>query len=287
MNLLHASWYALDFTYLHLILVTLWAINKVFPESIQPYNMKSRDIYLRRYKMEETLYIGQWCLSPLQSLKVDVLGPHTVLPASIPLFKNTLQSPLLESPSAALLYFPESYRWSEISCLSKVILVSGKARTHRVPHLGCRGTESPEWFNVPPKNSAWDVMREKAHCHDEAANHWLPIAAAVFITLHLSASEEHWGSTLLIVWSGGLYSWWEAPSQSKNTVNMVLSLLTLPSSCMENQETSIGMLGLHFHIIVVDPWFLSSYDLLKEIWFIGNILNQVISNGSTMFLLLW
>lgn len=41
--LLHASWYAMDFTYLHLILVTLWAINKVFPESIQPsyYEMET------------------------------------------------------------------------------------------------------------------------------------------------------------------------------------------------------------------------------------------------------
>ena len=29
--------------------------------------MKNRDIYWRRYKTQETLYIGQWCLSPLQS----------------------------------------------------------------------------------------------------------------------------------------------------------------------------------------------------------------------------
>ena len=29
--------------------------------------MKNRDIYWRKYKTEETLYIGQWCLSPLQS----------------------------------------------------------------------------------------------------------------------------------------------------------------------------------------------------------------------------
>ena len=42
-------------------------------------------------------------------------------------------------PSAAPLYFPESHLWSEISSLSKVILVWGKARSHRVPNLGCRG----------------------------------------------------------------------------------------------------------------------------------------------------
>ena len=43
------------------------------------------------------------------------------------------------SPSAAPSYFPESHWWSEISSLSKVILVWGKARSHRVPNLGCRG----------------------------------------------------------------------------------------------------------------------------------------------------
>ena len=29
--------------------------------------MKNRDMYWRRYKIQETVYIGQWCLSPLQS----------------------------------------------------------------------------------------------------------------------------------------------------------------------------------------------------------------------------
>ena len=31
------------------------------------FNMKNSDIYWRRYKIQETLYIGQWCLSLLQS----------------------------------------------------------------------------------------------------------------------------------------------------------------------------------------------------------------------------
>ena len=34
-----------------------------------------------------------------------------------------------QSPSAALLYFSESHRWSEVPSLSKVILVLGKARS--------------------------------------------------------------------------------------------------------------------------------------------------------------
>ena len=38
-----------------------------------------------------------------------------------------------QSPLASLSYFPESYQWSDISSLSKVILVLGKARGHREP----------------------------------------------------------------------------------------------------------------------------------------------------------
>ena len=48
-----------------------------------------------------------------------------------------------QSPSSAPSYFPESHWRSEISSLSKVILVLGKARSHRVPNLGCRVAESP------------------------------------------------------------------------------------------------------------------------------------------------
>ena len=42
-------------------------LHEVYPEGIQPCNMKNRDIYWRRYKIQETLYVGQWHLSPLQS----------------------------------------------------------------------------------------------------------------------------------------------------------------------------------------------------------------------------
>ena len=54
--------------------------------------------------------------------------------------------------------------------LSKMILVLGKARSHRAPNLGCRETELPRSFHVFPKISAGDLMQEGAHCHDEAAN---------------------------------------------------------------------------------------------------------------------
>ena len=121
-------------------------------------------------------------------LKVGALWLHRVLPASLPLFK-TLQKSLLESPSAAPSYFPESNQQSEISLLSKVILVLGKARSCRIPNLGCRGAEPPGWFDVLPKNSAWDLMHERACCHDEVAHHQLPIPAAFWIARIVSAEE--------------------------------------------------------------------------------------------------
>ena len=86
-----------------------------------------------------------------------------------------------QSLSAAMSCFPESHQQSEISSLSKVILVLGKARSHRAPNLGCTGSESPGWFDVSLKNSAWDVIHEWVHCCDEVANHQLPIAVAFWI----------------------------------------------------------------------------------------------------------
>ena len=92
-------------------------------------------------------------------------------------------------PSAAPSYFPESHQWSEISSLSKVILVLRKARSHRVPSLGQYGAESPGWFEVSSKNSAQDVMHEWVFCHDEAANHQLPTAAAFWIISVVSTEQ--------------------------------------------------------------------------------------------------
>ena len=132
--------------------------------------MKNRDIYWKRYKVQETLYVGQGCLSPLPSSH-----PRT--------------SQFSQSPSAAPLYFPESHWWSEISFLSKVILVLEKARSHRAPNLGYSGAESPGWFDVSPKNSAWDVMYEQACCCIEAANQQLPIAAAFWVIQIVSMEE--------------------------------------------------------------------------------------------------
>ena len=82
-----------------------------------------------------------------------------------------------------------SHQQSEISSISKVILVLGKVRSQRVPNLYCSRDESPGWFDVLPKNSAWDLMRERACCCDEAAHHQLPIAASFWIIWIVSAEE--------------------------------------------------------------------------------------------------
>ena len=59
-----------------------------------------------------------------------------------------------------------------------MILVLRKARSFKMTSLGCRGAESPGWFDVLPKKTAGDVMYEQGRCHGEAANHQLPIAVA-------------------------------------------------------------------------------------------------------------
>ena len=106
------------------------------------------------------------------SFKVGTLGPHTVLPIA----------------SSCPILFSWTSSWSEISSLSKVILVLGKAKSHKPPNLGCRGVESPGWFDVSQK-TAWDMMHEQVRCCDEAANHQLPVALAFWITQILSTEE--------------------------------------------------------------------------------------------------
>ena len=74
-------------------------------------------------------------------------------------------------------------------CPFKGYLVWGKARSHRVPNLGCRRAESLGWFDVSPNNSEGDVMYEWACCRDEAANHQSTIAVAFWIIQIVSVEE--------------------------------------------------------------------------------------------------
>ena len=102
----------------------------------QPCNTKTRDICWRRYKIKDTRNIVHKTMTPQFPSKQ---APWDLTQVS-------------QSPSAALSYFPESLQWSEISSLSKVNLVLGRAKSCRAPNLGCREAESPGWFAVLQKN---------------------------------------------------------------------------------------------------------------------------------------
>ena len=127
--------------------------------------MKNRDIYWRRYKKH--------CTQDNDNSVPFTLGPHTIL-------LITISCPVIFSwvSSMVLNLFP-----------FKVILVLGKARSRGVPNLDCRGAESPGWLDVLPKTSVCDVMHEGTFCHDEDANHQLPIAAALWIIPIVSTEE--------------------------------------------------------------------------------------------------
>ena len=48
-----------------------------------------------------------------------------------------------------------------------------------MPNLGCRGAESPGWFDVSTKNSTRDVRRDWVCCCDEAANHQFALSCSL------------------------------------------------------------------------------------------------------------
>ena len=131
---------------------------------------KLQTFFWRRYKIQETLHMEQWCLSPLQS-------KHLRTSHSSP---NGHQLP----PS----HFPESHWRSEISSLSKVTLILGKAGSHRVPYLGWRVAESPVWSDVSPK-TLQDKWCMSGRCRDEDANHHLPRTAAFWVVRIISVEE--------------------------------------------------------------------------------------------------
>ena len=110
---------------------------EVCPEGAQPGNMKNRDIYWRRYQIQETLYIGQWHLSPLQS---STLGPHTVLPFAI-------SSPIVFSWILSMV-------WNLF--LFKGDFSFGKRQKLQGVKSGLSGAESPGWFDV----FCWKTLHE-------------------------------------------------------------------------------------------------------------------------------
>ena len=73
--------------------------------------MKNRDIYWKRYKIQETLYIGQWCLSPLRSYdfleEIWFIGVKSLATAALCSFSSSSRS---HGMNFAMTYFmPRSY----------------------------------------------------------------------------------------------------------------------------------------------------------------------------------
>ena len=140
------------------------------PGSIEPYAMTNRDMYWRRCKIQETLLIRQWHLSPLQSKHL-----------------GTSYSVLLIALSCPLVFSISLMVWNVFPFRGDFSL--GKTRSHRGPNLGCRRAESPGCL-LFHKKTARDVMQKQLHCCDEAANHQLLIAAAFWI-IQIVSTEEH------------------------------------------------------------------------------------------------
>ena len=140
---------------------------KVYSQSIQSCNMKNRDIYWRSYKIQETLYTGQWHLAPLQSRHLGTSHSSNCHRLPCCIFLNLMMVWNL---------FPFKGGFS-----------FGKARSSRAPNLGCRGTESPGWFDVSPKTSGDMYKRER--CNGEDVSYQLPIVV-VFWIIQIASTEE-------------------------------------------------------------------------------------------------
>ena len=93
-----------------------------------------------------------------RSFKVGTLGTHLVLPIAIS--------------------YPEVFSWISLMVRHlfpfKGDFSLGKARSHRAPNLGCRGSESPGWFDVSPKNctrcDAWAGVLSWWSCQSPVAH---------------------------------------------------------------------------------------------------------------------
>ena len=99
------------------------------------------------------MYIGQWCLSPLQSRHLGTA--HISCPIVFSWISSTF--------------------WN--FSFSKVILVLGKARSCRMPNLGCRGAELLRWFDVSQANctrcDAWEGALFWWSCQSTTAHFWI------------------------------------------------------------------------------------------------------------------
>ena len=99
------------------ISMCLWLLYMRSVQKLSSHVLWKRDIYWRRYNIQETLYIGHDVSVPF---KVGTWGPHTVLPV-------TIRCPIV-------------YSWISLMVWNfKGDYSLGKSQNHREPNLGCRG----------------------------------------------------------------------------------------------------------------------------------------------------
>ena len=136
-------------------------IYEACPEGIQPCTMKNKDIYWRRCNIQETVHRTMMPLSPSKQTPWHL-------------------TQFFQSPSSTPSYFPESHRWSEISSLSKVILVWGKVRSCRAPNLGYKGVGCWVTWVI------WHFTKKYAWC-DAICNMWCMSGCIVMMKLPINS----------------------------------------------------------------------------------------------------
>ena len=158
---------------------------------------------------------------------------------------NWTSNPLVRSPCLGK---------RELSSLSKVILVLGKARSHRAPNLGCRWAELPGWFDVSQKNLC---MRRDAWA-DETPNHQLPIAVAFWIIPIVSVEES---SSLM-----------QNMMQIRcSTSSVILNVMATQYTCLfysichPHWQVQWSHHCSHMYIPVHSPWLPSYIDVMQTI----------------------
>ena len=176
-----------------------------------------------------------------------MLGPHTGLPASLPLFRSLCKILCWDCHKLTCYIFLNLIH-SLKSSISKVILVLGKARSHKLTNLGCRGLShlGDVMFrqNVCTRFDTWAGTLLWWSCQS-------PVARSCS---HFSwIASPNWQRTLrqyslLLVWSEGAYSDGQQLPNQKTQLTWSWSCcnFSVPSSGVENQATSIRTTGPPF-----------------------------------------
>ena len=227
-------------------------IYEVCPEGIQTCNMK-----IETFIEEDTRNIVHRTMTQSPSKKA---------PWDLTQFS--------QSPLAAPSYFPESHWQCEIPFLSKVILVWGKARSVRAPNLGCRGAESPEWFDFAKKN----CMRRDTWV--DALSWWScqsPVAHSCSLLNHLVEECPSLMQNLMhIHYSTLSFSIWRPHSTCAHSTVSIQ-----PPHWLAEQSRHCS----HMHIPVYCPWLSGYINVMQTVLIILAMAGLFPDRCHTLFLI--